>query len=154
MVADDRIFTSPAPVGGRMAMSDASETARAYYRSLDDRDYDRLRGLLAPDVVHRRPDRTFEGRGTLVSFMRDGRPSTDTTHEVRALYVEHEPVDGRDDGGPEADGRDGSGRGERDETEVAVRGRLLDADDDPLFAFVDVFTVAAGRIGTIETFTR
>lgn len=138
-------------------MSDASGTARAYYRSLDEHDYDLLRGLLAPDVVHRRPDRTFEGRATLVSFMRDGRPNADTTHEIRAVYVE--------DGRPGA-AENGADRGSVEETgsadetgdgggvEVAVRGRLLRGDGDPLFAFVDVFDVAAGRIEAIETFTR
>ena len=128
-------------------MSDESETARAYYRSLDEHDYDRLRELLAPDVVHRRPDRTFEGRGTLVSFMRDGRPDADTAHEIDAVYVE----------GGEAGGHAPSGENEHTAdggTEVAVRGRLLRGDDGPLFAFVDVFAVASGRIGAIETFTR
>ena len=113
-------------------MSDASGTARAYYRSLDAHDYDRLRDLLAPDVVQCRPDRTFEGRSALVSFMRDDRPRTDTTHEIRGVYVD----------------------AEGDGDEVAVRGRLLDSDDDPLFAFVDVLSVAEGAIGRIETFTR
>lgn len=128
-------------------MSDASETARAYYRSLDEHDYDRLRDLLAPAVVHRRPDRTFEGRETLVSFMRDGRPDTDTAHEIDAVYVEGgEASERAPSGGDEITGDGG--------TEVAVRGRLLRGDDGPLFAFVDVFTVASGRIEAIETFTR
>lgn len=123
-------------------MSDARETARAYYRSLDDHDYDRLRDLLAPDVVHRRPDRAFEGRETLVSFMRDDRPNAATTHEIESVYVAHEGLE-------EIERIDGNGP-----SEVAVRGRLLDEGGDPLFAFLDVFAVAGGRIETIDTFTR
>lgn len=114
-------------------MPDASETARRYYRSLDAKDYDALSDLLAPDVVQHRPDRTFEGRDALVSFMREDRPQTDTTHEIRRVY---------------ADGDAGDG------DEVAVRGRLLDSVSDPIFAFVDVLTLSDGAIERIETFTR
>ena len=106
-----------------------SEVPRRYYRSLDSGDYDTLADLLAPEVTHYRPDRTFEGRETLVSFMRDDRPMTDTSHEVESVY-------------------------ERD-SEVAVRGRLLDADGEPLFSFVDVFEFdSEGAIRAIYTYTR
>jgi ketosteroid isomerase-like protein len=106
--------------------ADREALARAYYDALDAGDYERLRGLLHSDFVQRRPDRTFEGRDRFVSFMRDERPMTDTTHAVDAVY----PV--------------GPG--------VAVRGRLLDADGDEVFAFVDVFDAADDRLTALETY--
>ncbi|WP_144799453.1 nuclear transport factor 2 family protein [Halorubrum depositum] len=106
--------------------ADPEGLARAYYEALDAGDYERLRELLAPDFVQRRPDRTFEGRDRFVAFMRDERPMTDTTHAVDAVYP--------------------AGPG------VAVRGRLLDADGDEVFAFVDVFDVADGRLAALETY--
>ncbi|OYR50546.1 DUF4440 domain-containing protein [Halorubrum sp. Ea8] len=106
--------------------ADPEGLARAYYDALDAGDYERLRALLAPDFAQRRPDRTFEGRDRFVAFMRDERPMTDTTHAVDAVYP--------------------SGPG------VAVRGRLLDADGDEVFAFVDVFDVADGRLASLETY--
>lgn len=106
--------------------ADRAALARAYYDALDAGDYERLRGLLDPDFVQRRPDRTFEGRDRFVAFMRDERPMTDTTHLVDAVYP--------------------AGPG------VAVRGRLLDADGDEAFAFVDVFDVAGGRLAALETY--
>ena len=107
------------------------EVARTYYRCLDDGDYDTLEGLYAPEVAHYRPDRTFQGRDTLISFMREGRPRTDTTHEVSAVYET------------------------ADAPEVAVRGRLLDADGAPIFSFVDVFEFDdEGSIRAIYTHTR
>ncbi|GAB3695874.1 nuclear transport factor 2 family protein [Halorubrum pallidum] len=106
--------------------AERARIARAYYDALDAGDYDRLADLLAPGFVQRRPDRIFEGRDRFVAFMRDERPITDTTHVVEAVYP--------------------AGPG------VAVRGRLLDADGDALFAFVDVFDVADGRITELETY--
>ncbi|GAA0534022.1 nuclear transport factor 2 family protein [Halorubrum ejinorense] len=106
--------------------SDPGALARAYYDALDAGDYDRLASVLAPDFVQRRPDRTFEGRDRFVAFMRDDRPNTDTTHAVERVYP--------------------SGPG------VAVHGRLLDADGEELFAFVDVFDVAEGRLTALETY--
>ncbi|WP_049983035.1 nuclear transport factor 2 family protein [Halorubrum sp. BV1] len=100
--------------------------ARAYYDALDAGEYDRLAELLAPGFIQRRPDRTFEGRERFVAFMRDERPMTDTTHAVDRVYP--------------------AGPG------VAVRGRLLDADGDTLFSFVDVFEIANGRIAALETY--
>ena len=101
---------------------------RAYYDALDAGEYDRLRSLLAADFVQRRSDRTFEGRDRFVAFMRDERPNTDTTHAVERVYP--------------------AGPG------VAVRGRLLDADGEELFAFVDVFSVDAdgGQLTALETY--
>ena len=107
--------------------ADPEGLARAYYEALDAGDYERLRGLLDPDFVQRHSDRTFEGRDRFVAFMRDERPMTDTTHAVDAVY-------------PNGPG-------------VAVRGRLLDADGDDLFAFVDVFDDADGRLAALETYT-
>ncbi len=107
--------------------TDRGRLARAYYDAIDAGDYDRLADLLDPDFVQRRPDRTFEGRERFVTFMRDDRPMTDTTHVVDGVYT----------GGPG----------------VAVRGRLLDADGEELFAFVDVFDVDDGRLSGLETYT-
>ena len=110
-------------------MTDASEDAvRGYYDAIDAGDYEGFADLLAPDVVHERPDRTIEGRETLVGFMRDDRPNKDTSHDIGAVYAD----------GPGA--------------EVAVRGRLRDADGAPMFAFVDVFEFR--RENADETITR
>jgi ketosteroid isomerase-like protein len=108
--------------------------ARAYYRALDDGDYDLLEGLLAPGFVHERPDMTLEGRERFVRFMREERPSTDTTHPVDGVYRR----DGGESTGP---------------TEVAVRGRLLAADGRELTGFVDVFTFADSRVVRLRTYT-
>jgi len=125
-------------------MSDPPTTptaqARAYYRALDEGDYDLLAALLAAEFVHDRPDRTIEGRERFVRFMREERPQTDTTHPVDAVFA---ATDG---------GRASSGWGP--DGAVAVRGRLLDADDDPIARFVDVFEFTAERIARIETYTR
>ena len=109
------------------AAADRDRLARAYYDAIDEGDYDRLSDLLDPEFVQRRPDQTFEGRDRFVTFMRDERPMTDTTHVVDGVYP--------------------SGPG------VAVRGRLLDADGEELFAFVDVFDVDDGRLSALETYT-
>ncbi|WP_435073037.1 nuclear transport factor 2 family protein [Halorubrum sp. HHNYT27] len=111
---------TPSPAADREAL------ARAYYDALDAGDYERLSGLLHPEFVQQRPDRTFEGRDRFVAFMRDERPMTDTTHAVDAVYP--------------------SGPG------VAVRGRLLDADGEEVFAFVDVFDIADGRLTALKTY--
>ena len=120
-------------------MSRAARTARSYYEAIDAGEYDRLAALLDPAFVHHRPDRTLEGRDRFVAFLRDERPLTDTEHVVDATY-ESDP--GGDDDGSEPAGSAG----------VAVRGRLLDADGDELFAFVDVFDVADGRLAGLETY--
>lgn len=104
----------------------SEDLVRAYYAAIDAGEYDRLRSLLAPEFVQRRPDRTFDGRDRFVAFMRDERPDTDTTHVVDRVYP--------------------AGPG------VAVRGRLLDADGDAVFAFVDVFDVTGGRLTALETY--
>lgn len=126
----------------RPDMSDESSTpedaVRVYYEAIDAGDYDQFADLFAPEVVHRRPDRTIEGRDTLVEFVRDGRPNKDTSHEIRGIF----------------------GASDASETDdVAVEGRLLDSDGDVMFRFVDVFAVESdrgerSRIEEIRTYTR
>ena len=105
------------------------EAARAYYRALDEDDYDLLEALLAPAFVHDRPDERIEGRNAFVTFMRDDRPATDTTHPITAIYEQAE----------------GNG--------VAVHGQLLAPDGEQITAFVDLFFFADGAIRRIQTFT-
>lgn len=113
--------------------------AREYYRALDDDDYAALGDLLAPAFVQERPDMTLEGRERFVRFMREKRPQSDTTHAVDAVY-HRGPADTVDAGdGP---------------VELAVRGRLLDADGDLLARFVDVFVVGADGVDRLDTFTQ
>ncbi|OYR55342.1 nuclear transport factor 2 family protein [Halorubrum halodurans] len=121
-------------------MTRTTRPVHAYYEAIDAGDYDRLADLLDPGFVHERPDRTLEGRDRFVAFMRDERPLTDTEHVVDAVY-ESDPG-GDDSSGP------------AESTGVAVRGRLLDADGDELFAFVDVFDVADGRLTELRTYVR
>ncbi len=108
----------------------STDRARAYYAAIDAGDHDELASLLAPDFRHVRPDRTLDGRDDFVSFMRDGRPQTDTSHVVDAVFVD----------------------GEGAET-VAVEGRLLDGDDESLFGFVDVFSFDGSRVAELRTYT-
>jgi len=110
----------------RSADGSDGDLVRAYYAAIDAGDYDRLRSLLAPGFVQFRPDRTFDGRDRFIAFMRDERPDTDTTHAVDRVYP--------------------AGPG------VAVQGRLLDADGDEVFAFVDVFDSCEGRLTALETY--
>lgn len=112
-------------------MSDrAVDAARAYYRALDEGDYDALADLLAPEFVHERPDTTLDGRERFVRFMREERPQKDTEHRVETVF------------------------GERDGTDVVVRGRLLAADGSRITGFVDVFSLSGERIQRIDTYTR
>ncbi|SMO63969.1 nuclear transport factor 2 family protein [Halorubrum cibi] len=121
-------------------MTPTTRPVRRYYEAIDAGEYDRLAALLDPSFVHRRPDRTLEGRDRFVAFMRDERPMTDTEHVVDAVY-ESDP-DGDDPPNPAGP------------TGVAVQGRLLDADGDELFAFVDVFDVEDGRLTALRTYVR
>lgn len=108
---------------------DGVTLVRKYYRSIDDGEYSTLAGILAEEVVHRRPDRTLEGREELVSFMRDGRPKRDTEHELESIYTE------------------------RDGDRVAAEGRLLRADGSEWFGFVDSFEIGDGAIRSLRTYT-
>jgi len=106
---------------------DDADRARAYYAALDGGDYDALADLLAPDFVHRRPDRTIEGREAFVRFMREDRPEADTSHGFEAVY----------------EGPDG----------VAVRGTLRHGDGSLWVRFVDVFEVGEDDIASLTTYT-
>ncbi|WP_440988600.1 nuclear transport factor 2 family protein [Haloarchaeobius baliensis] len=108
-----------------------------YYRALDDHDYAALRSVLSPSFVQHRPDRTFEDRDSFVRFMRDDRPSSETNHELRGRFR-------RDAAGGESGD---------DEPTVLVRGRVCEGDE-VLLRFVDAFTLSAGRIERVETYTR
>lgn len=144
-------------------MTDASEAVvRGYYEAIDAKNYERLADLLAPNIVHERPDRTIEGRETLVGFMRDDRPNKDTSHEVEAVYrrtetsdeAENGTANDADDGTPD-DAEAGNEPNTTPATaDYAVRGHLLDASGNPMFAFVDVFEIEDGRIARIRTYTR
>lgn len=108
---------------------------RAYYEALDTGAYDRLRTVLSPTFVQRRPDRTFEDRDRFIAFMRDDRPLTNTTHaidEIRATDQRH-------------------GIATSGTPDVTVLGRLLAADGNELFRFRDEFTVSDGRLSALET---
>jgi ketosteroid isomerase-like protein len=113
--------------------------ARSYYETIDTDRYEALADRLDPAFVHVRPDQTLRGRDRFVTFMREDRPMTDTEHVVDAVYA--------------TDPGDASGGGPAGEaTGVAVRGRLLEATGDELFTFLDVFTVADGRLTRLETY--
>lgn len=106
---------------------DRVATARAYYRALDDHDYDLLADVLGPDFVHERPDRTIEGRERFVEFMREERPQTETSHPIETVYT-------------------GS-------STVAVEGRLLTVDGEEITRFVDVFAFDGGAVCRLTTHT-
>ena len=115
----------------------SDDPVATYYRALDEHDYETLRSALSPSFVQQRPDRSFEGRESFVRFMRDGRPSPETSHELQGRFQRE------------------AAPGENDDTEqtVVVRGRVCE-DGEPLLRFVDVFTLSEGRIERIETYTR
>jgi ketosteroid isomerase-like protein len=117
---------------GTTGPNSPSERAQAYYRALDEDDYDLLRSILGQSFVHERPDMTLSGRDRFVRFMRAERPMTDTTHVVEEIYR-----------------RDTD---ERTDAEVAVRGRLLDPDGAELTGFVDVFFFENTSIDRIRTY--
>jgi ketosteroid isomerase-like protein len=116
--------------------------ARAYYDAIDGDDYDQLASLLAPSFVHDRPDRTIEGRERFVRFMREERPQTDTTHSLAGVYCRQ--VDSTTEPTGSEDGV----------AAVVARGRLLDADGEYIFTFVDVFSFDGDDIERIETYAR
>ncbi|WP_338740327.1 nuclear transport factor 2 family protein [Haloplanus salilacus] len=105
----------------------AEGTVRAFYAAIDDGEYDRLRDRLGPEFVHRRPDRTLEGRERFVRFMREERPRTDTEHVLDSVCV--------------------------GEGEAFARGRLRAVGGDELFGFVDVHRIEGDRIASLATYT-
>ncbi|MFC7235398.1 nuclear transport factor 2 family protein [Halosegnis marinus] len=107
---------------------DRTGAVRAYYDALDAGDYGRLRDLLGPEFRQERGDRTFEGREAFVSFMRDDRPETDTTHAVDAVY--------ESDAG------------------VVAEGTLRRADGSVWFRFADAFAFEGEEIAELRTYTR
>lgn len=106
---------------------DRRDAVVEYYDAIDAGAYDRLRDRLTPEFVHRRPDRTLDGRERFVRFMREERPRTDTEHVLESVCV-----------------------GER---ETFARGRLRTADGDDLFGFVDVHRIEGDRIASLATYT-
>ena len=107
---------------------DASEQVRAFYAALDEHEYERLETLLSAGFTHERPDQTLDSRERFVTFMRDERPLTETTHALRTVVT--------------------------DGTTGVAEGRLLDADGTELFNFVDVHEIDDGRIETVRTYTK
>ena len=106
---------------------DRDSRVRAYYQRLDDGDYAGLESLLHPEFTQRRPDRTFDDRTAFLEFMRSERPLTETTHKLTTVCAS--------DGGR------------------AASGRLLDADGNELFAFIDVFEFGPdGRLTRLTTY--
>jgi ketosteroid isomerase-like protein len=104
-------------------------TARAYYRALDEDNYDLLATVLTAEFTHERPDMTLTGRDRFVRFMREERPQRDTSHPIDAVYEQ------------------------RDGRELVVRGRLLAPGGGLITRFVDVFSFDGDRIAKIRTFT-
>ena len=125
----------------------AVAAARAYYRALDEHDYDALAALLAPEFVHDRPDLILEGRGRFVAFMREERPQKETEHRIDAVYRAAGSDDDSAAGLTDCDSTDDQ------PTNVAARGRLLTAGGDRITGFVDVVSVSDGEIRRIKTYT-
>ena len=107
---------------------DARSVVNGYYEALDEGRYEYLESILAPGFVQQRPDRTFDGREAFVQFMANDRPTTDTIHVLDSIVV--------------------------DSDRAAVRGRLLDADDEALFEFADHFLLKDGQLVRLDTYTR
>jgi ketosteroid isomerase-like protein len=128
---------------------DPEALARVYYRHIDDGAYGPLREVLADEFVQHRPDTTLEGADRFVRFMREERPETDTTHAVECVYRV-----GGDGAASDTEGTgEGGGTDETADARVAVEGRLERADGRTWFRFVDVFTVADGRLTGLRTYT-
>ena len=145
---------------------DATTLAREYYQALDTHDYESLGVALAAEFVHQRPDMTLEGRQRFVQFMRSERPNMETSHVIDGVYerttdgVREATADGVSERTSDGAGETATGGfqeatiDEKDATEaVAVSGRLLDEHDECITGFVDIFTVADGRIQRIRTYT-
>lgn len=107
--------------------AERERAVRSYYEALDNHEYERLASILAAGFVHVRPDRTLDGRDRFIEFMRDERPTVETTHPLEAIF--------------------------RTDQQMAVQGRLLDASGDEITGFVDVFSFDMDGIARIETYT-
>lgn len=111
------------------------ETLQTYYTSLDTKDFDIVRSLLADEFTQYRSDRTFENPEQFLSFMANDRPQPDTTHEITALFTPAESD-------PAAD-------------LVAARGTVWSNTGDRIFDFVDIATLTVdSKIRRLETYTR
>jgi ketosteroid isomerase-like protein len=111
---------------------DRRAAVRGYYDAIDAGEYDRLRDLLAPEFVQRRPDRTFDGREAFVRFMREERPRTDTEHVIETVCVPDETAD---------------------TATVFAHGHLRGGDGETLFGFVDIHRVGSAGIESLSTYT-
>ncbi|MFC7202778.1 nuclear transport factor 2 family protein [Haloferax namakaokahaiae] len=116
--------------------SELTDLARRYYEAIDDKRYDDLRAVLAPEFVQYRGDMTLDGRDEFVSFMREDRPNKETSHVLDGI----ETTSGT--------------KGDEGETEVVVEGRLLDADGEVMFGFRDRFRVEHGQLAELKTVAR
>ncbi|WP_410766459.1 nuclear transport factor 2 family protein [Haloferax sp. DFSO60] len=109
--------------------SDVTDLARRYYDAIDDKRYDDLRDVLAPEFVQYRGDMTLDGRDEFVSFMRDDRPNKETSHVLDEIEAESDD-------------------------KVVVEGRLLDSTGETMFGFLDRFQVRGGRLTELKTVAR
>ena len=115
--------------------SDPAAAARAYYRSLDTKNYDLLAALLDPSFTQQRPDRSFDSPEAFVEFMRNDRPNTETCHDIDRLLTEQSSVPA--------------------DAHVAVEGTLRDSDGEAIFSFVDVMAFGPDvRLHEVRTYTR
>lgn len=110
------------------------EKVHEYYDAIDEKRFDELGDILDPEVVHYRPSGTLEGREEFVEFMRNERPTEETTHKVDGFY--------------------GTGPKAADGREAVATGRVVsDEDDETLFDFLDLFVFEGGKIKKIRTYT-
>lgn len=110
------------------------ETVHKYYDTIDEKRFDEIGDVLDSEVVHYRPGGTLEGREEFVEFMREERPTKETTHKVDGFYGTGPKV---------ADGR-----------EVVAVGRVVsDENDETLFDFLDLFVFEGDKINEIRTYT-
>lgn len=73
--------------------SDLERTVRRYYELVDDRAYDELVALFAPDVRYERPGQdAIEGREALREFYEAGRPLSDGEHELLSVSRDGDTV--------------------------------------------------------------
>jgi ketosteroid isomerase-like protein len=122
---------------------DRRDAVVGYYDAIDEGAYDRLAALLTPGFVHRRPDRTLDGRERFVRFMREERPRTDTEHVLTEMCVSADEAEAKAKARTETEA----------EATVFAEGRLVTVDGDDMFGFVDVHRVGGGGIESLTTYT-